>query len=117
MITYQHTMQLCVPGGMLAEIDIEAEIIADEYQLDEWTVALIRVEAIVDTVDQYGQPDNALKYLPVPDTHPLHDIMLRDLLDNCTSDINEAWGHYLDETRGDARSNAAENKLSAMAAE
>lgn len=114
MITYPHTYEMRIGEATLTSFDIHAEILADEYTAGEWTVGKIEADALVDWINGYGEPDFKTAMVEVPEGH-LYDMILQDLLDNCTSDINDAWGHYLDEARDTARSNAAENKLAAAA--
>lgn len=114
MITYPHTYELRIGEATLTSFDIQAEILADEYTDGEWTVGKIEADALFEQFDGYGRPKFKTAMVEVPEGH-LYDMILKDLLDNCTDDINEAWGHYLDEARDTARSNAAENKLAAAA--
>lgn len=112
MITYQHTYELMIGKATLTSFDVQVEILEDEYTPGEWTVGKIDASALVDCFNGWGEPDFKEAFVEVPEGH-LYDMILKHMLDSCTSDIDEAWGHYLDEARDAARSNAAENKLSA----
>jgi len=113
MELYSHTFEMRIRDVTLYVVAIRAEIIADPWTDGEWTVGRIEAAGLRDTVNGYGEDDFEDAWVEVPENHGFYDVLLRDLLDKCSDDIDEQWALYMMDAADTARCNAAERKLDA----
>ena len=91
MITYPHRYEARIGRVVLDAYDVIATIAeaCDDYS--NWTVSKIEAEGMIEFIDGYGIKDWRPEWVTIPADSPLYTLIIRDLYDNCKSDIDEAW--------------------------
>ena len=88
---YQHRYEARIGAVILDAYDVVATITAARCNGPDWMVSKIEAEGVREIFDGYGLPDFRNEWVVVPPGSPLHLLIIRDIYDNCRSDIDEAW--------------------------